>query len=451
MNVLVPAILAALVPLVFIVIVSKISSRYLRAAGVLGAAISFGLALVTVLLQGHGESISTLGPFVFHFDAVAASLSLPMTLAIAVIMLATPQKQLTTHMVNHAMGLLSAGLFAILADNPVTLITAEIISALWAASLIREGYQGRALRLFMGISIVAYLASIVVLGHMNILVQPFSQIEYTLAQEMYIVTGLLGLAVMNRLGVFPWSIWMAGTFEHSRGAQTLLAMVPMAGVAPAIYLVEPMLEALNPHMLHTLVPVLLGAAVTSAALGLVQNNLSRSFAFLLSSVEALILAGALDSSPMGVTGSEILWASTLLGATGFGLTVVVSMARVNDCKFSAFGGLAAHTPALALFFLILGAAMTGIPGTTGFVGAELILNGSVSHGIFPLILIVTVLCVQGLSVMRLFFTIFYGTPVKAAHGMELMTRERVAFFGMVIILILGGLLPSIIPLISAAA
>ena len=42
----------------------------------------------------------------------------------------------------------------------------------------------------------------------------------------------------------------------------------------------------------------------------------------------------------------------------------------------AFGGMAKHTPLLAAFFLLIGLASIGLPGTNGFVGEFLVLIGA---------------------------------------------------------------------------
>ena len=42
-----------------------------------------------------------------------------------------------------------------------------------------------------------------------------------------------------------------------------------------------------------------------------------------------------------------------------------------------FHGLYEHTPGLAALFLVTGLASIGFPGTVGFVGAELLVDGIV--------------------------------------------------------------------------
>ena len=50
--------------------------------------------------------------------------------------------------------------------------------------------------------------------------------------------------------------------------------------------------------------------------------------------------------------------------------------RQQTTQLSAFGGMAKQVPLLATFFLLIGLASIGLPGTNGFVGEFLILLGA---------------------------------------------------------------------------
>ena len=67
-----------------------------------------------------------------------------------------------------------------------------------------------------------------------------------------------------------------------------------------------------------------------------------------------------------------------LGFTTAGLFFIAGFlySRCQSTNLSAFGGLARQVPLLATFFLIIGLASIGLPGTNGFVGEFLILLGA---------------------------------------------------------------------------
>jgi NADH-quinone oxidoreductase subunit M len=101
-------------------------------------------------------------------------------------------------------------------------------------------------------------------------------------------------------------------------------------------------------------------------------------------------------------------------------------------------------PVLAISFLALGLACTGFPGTLGFVGQELLVDGAVDA--FPLMGfgVVVASALTGLAVLRMYFSLFCGRPDRATHsslGYGLTRREAWTFVALVIALVGLGLAP----------
>src|SRR5262249_37662965 len=95
----------------------------------------------------------------------------------------------------------------------------------------------------------------------------------------------------------------------------------------------------------------------------------------------------------------------------------------------------------------LGLACTGFPGTLGFVGQELLVNGAVDA--FPVMgfAIVIASALTGLAVLRMYFSLFCGRP-DAPSGRDvrlgLTRREAWTFVALVIALIGFGLAPRVL-------
>ena len=101
-------------------------------------------------------------------------------------------------------------------------------------------------------------------------------------------------------------------------------------------------------------------------------------------------------------------------------------------------------PLLAISFLAMGLACTGFPGTLGFIGQELLVNGAVDA--FPVMgfAVVIASALTGLAVLRMYFSLFCGRSDVLAHaGLRLGLRRREAwtFVALVIALIGFGLVP----------
>jgi len=100
-----------------------------------------------------------------------------------------------------------------------------------------------------------------------------------------------------------------------------------------------------------------------------------------------------------------------------------------------------HMPSLAAFFLLTGLASIGFPGTIGFIGAELLVEGAV--GIYPVIgmLVVLTAALNGIAVLHAYFRLFTGTEHTASISLKARLPEKVAVLTLSALIIGGGLLP----------
>jgi NADH-quinone oxidoreductase subunit M len=101
-------------------------------------------------------------------------------------------------------------------------------------------------------------------------------------------------------------------------------------------------------------------------------------------------------------------------------------------------------PLLAISFLSMGLACTGFPGTLGFVGQELLVDGAVDT--FPVMgfAVVIASALTGLAVLRMYFSLFCGRSDALAHSrlpFGLTRREAWTFVALVITLIVLGVAP----------
>jgi NADH-quinone oxidoreductase subunit M len=101
-------------------------------------------------------------------------------------------------------------------------------------------------------------------------------------------------------------------------------------------------------------------------------------------------------------------------------------------------------PLLAISFLVMGLACAGFPGTLGFIGQELLVQGAVD--VFPIagFAVVIASALTGLAVLRMYFSLFCGrSDVSAQAGarLELKGREAGAFVALALALIGLGVAP----------
>ncbi len=262
------------------------------------------------------------------------------------------------------------------------------------------------------------------------------------------LAGDLGLwlvvaAVLVRKGILPFHAWLPEVFDTGRIGPIVRFSAPQLGSYVALVLVVP---RASPAMLHTLAVLSLLTAVYGAALALVQRDARRACGYLFISQSALVLAGLDSTSPQALAGSLVLWLSSALAFTGLTRTVLALEVRRGRLDLTRFHGGYEQMPQLAVSFLILGLACTGFPGTLGFIGQEMLIEGAVQE--FPALgfFVVVAAALTGLAVLRMYFSLFCGARSTSLRQ-TLLRREVVAFGAVTALLVVGGLLPR--PIVSS--
>jgi NADH-quinone oxidoreductase subunit M len=165
------------------------------------------------------------------------------------------------------------------------------------------------------------------------------------------------------------------------------------------------------------------------------------YSYLFLSYSSLVFFGLETATSIGLTGALCAWVAVSLSMTGFGITLRSIEARMGRIRLDTFHGLYEHIPQLAVLFLITGLAAIGFPGTAGFVGGELLVEGAVQ--IYPLlgVAVVVVAAMNGIAVLRAYFRIFTGARRPVTVDLRLRPPERLAVLALIFLMIGGGLYP----------
>ena len=259
----------------------------------------------------------------------------------------------------------------------------------------------------------------------------------TKVHSLWAIIPLLG-AVFIRSGIVPVHCWMTDLFEHATFGTSLLFATPITGAYLAVRLVLPYAPE---WVLHSIGIISLVTSVYAAGMALVQQEARRFFCYLFLSHSALVLVGLEMVTPIGLTGALCVWFSVGLSLVGFGLTLRALEARRGRIYLRDFQGLYEHTPTLAVCFALTGLASVGFPGTVGFVGMELLVDGAVES--YPLIgaTVVIAAALNGIAIVRIYFLMFTGTRYVSSVPLAIGRREQIAVLVMAILILIGGLIP----------
>jgi NADH-quinone oxidoreductase subunit M len=252
---------------------------------------------------------------------------------------------------------------------------------------------------------------------------------------------LIVIAALIRKGIVPFHAWVPEVFDHGRLGPTILFNAPQIGAYITVVLIVP---RASPQMLRVIATLALGTAVYGAALALVQTSARRACGYLFVSQSALVMAG-LDCTSVGaLAGGLLVWLSAGLAFGGLARAILVLEARRGRLDLTVYHGGYERMSVLATSFLAMGLACTGFPGTLGFIGQELLVNGAVDS--FPVMgfAVVIASALTGLAVLRMYFSLFCGRPGTQSPGdlrLGLTPREAWTFVAIVIVLIGFGLAP----------
>ncbi len=268
----------------------------------------------------------------------------------------------------------------------------------------------------------------------------FVAIEGERVHSLLAILPLLA-AVCVRSGVVPFHCWMTDLFEKATFGTALLTTVPIAGAYAAIRLVLPIAPG---WVLQSIGIISLVTAVYAAGMALVQKEGRRFFCYLFLSHSALVLSGLEMVTSIGLTGALCVWLSMILSLGGFGLTLRALESRRGRLSLIDFQGLYSHTPTLAVCFALTGLASVGFPGTAGFVGGELLVDGAVETYPHFGIAVVIAAALNGIAVVQAYFRLFTGKIHVSTVDLSIGPRERIAMLTLVAMLLLGGLSPQFI-------
>lgn len=256
---------------------------------------------------------------------------------------------------------------------------------------------------------------------------------------LYAIVPLLA-AVLIRSGIFPFHSWVPDFFDKSSFGTALLFVTPLTGVYAAVRLVLPIAPD---WVMRSMGLMSLFTAVYAGGMALVQTEGRRLFSYLFMSHAAVILVGLEMVTVQGLTGALCTWISVSLSLTGFGLAMRAVEARRGRLQLTSYQGLYEQMPLLAVCFLLTGLASVGFPGTMGYVGSELLIDGAVAT--YPLVGVAVVVsaALNGIAILHIYFLLFTGTRHISSISLRMGRREKMALLTLVMILFAGGIVPQL--------
>jgi NADH-quinone oxidoreductase subunit M len=374
------------------------------------------------------------GEDIIRIDTLSAAL-LPFAAALWLLTVAvTPRASLDRRGLRRTSLATLITLASFLTESAVVLLLLSVASIWTFLSALADPahrHQRRVVAVYLGVSTLLFAIGVAVL------VSPGVQNTAFETTAMWLIV----VAALVRKGIVPFHAWVPEVFDHGRLGPAILFNAPQVGAYMTVALIVP---RASPEMLRLIALLALGTAVYGAALALVQRSARRACGYLFMSQSALVMAGLDCTSVTALAGGLLVWLSAGLGFAGLARCVLVLEARRGRLDLTTYHGGYERMPVLAISFLTMGLACTGFPGTLGFVGQELLVDGAVD--VFPVMgfAVVVASALTGLAVLRMYFSLFCGRSEMQVHPslrLGLRPREAWTFVALVIALVGFGLVP----------
>src|SRR5688572_5780901 len=407
--------------------------RMATAAALVMLLVALGIAVSPSL---HAFSIRTSalssgpgGEAIIRIDTLSAAL-LPFAAGLWLLTVAvTPRAALDRRGLRRTALATLITLASFLTESAIVLLLLSMASVwvfLFALADPAHRYQRRVVAAYLGFSTLLFAVGVA------LLVSPGAQNTTMERTGMWLIV----IAALVRKGIVPFHAWVPEVFDHGRLGPAILFNAPQVGAYMTVVLIVP---RASPEMLRLIALLALGTAVYGAALALVQRSARRACGYLFMSQSALVMAGLDCTSVTALAGGLLVWLSAGLGFAGLARCVLVLEARRGRLGLTTYHGGYERMPLLAVSFLSMALACTGFPGTLGFVGEELLVNGAVD--VFPVMgfAVVVASALTGLSVLRMYFSLFCGrATAPLPPGLKLGPTLREAWtFGAVVLVLVG--------------
>lgn len=252
---------------------------------------------------------------------------------------------------------------------------------------------------------------------------------------------VLGFGVKTPL--FPLHTWLPLTAAEGPVAVAAL----MTGLKLGAFGLIRFLVPLAPGAAAELQWLLLGLGVIGLLYGalsaLAQTNLRRMLAFGSMSHAGLVVIGIASLNQEGIQGALFQLLNFTVVAGGLFLLTGFLHHRTGSTEAANLGGLARTMPLLTGFFLLLGLASIGLPGTSGFPAELLLILGALgAHTGVGLAALSAVVLGAGYF-LGLYRRVFLGpvTHPLVAQCQDLRPRELAVALGLSLLVLLPGLYP----------
>ncbi|MBI1272828.1 MAG: NADH-quinone oxidoreductase subunit M [Alphaproteobacteria bacterium] len=186
------------------------------------------------------------------------------------------------------------------------------------------------------------------------------------------------------------------------------------------------------------------AIIYTSLVALVQQDLKKLIAYSSVAHMGYVTLGIFTMNTQGLEGAMFVMLSHTVVSSALFLCVGVIYDRLHTREIARYGGLANNMPHYAFAFMVFMLASVGLPGTSGFVGEFLSMQGAYLVNTWVALLAAVGVILGAAYMLWLYRRVFYGPSDKpdAAAMPDLNWREYAMFLPMIGLILWMGIYPA---------
>lgn len=261
----------------------------------------------------------------------------------------------------------------------------------------------------------------------------------------YWIWGAFFLSFAIKSPLFPVHTWLPDAHTEAPTAGSVLLagiLLKMGGYGILRFNVE-----LLPHASQVFAPIVfllsvIGVIYTSL-IALSQMDMKKMIAYSSVAHMAFVTLGLFSFTQQGIDGAVMQMLSHTVVSAALFLCVGVAYERMHTRDIMAYGGLANIMPHFAVLFMIFLLGSVALPGTSGFVGEFLALNGAFQANPTMAAIAAIGMVLGAAYMLRLYRHVFFGQPatqaVRQLHDLNI--REWICLAPLAALVIWIGIYP----------
>jgi len=296
------------------------------------------------------------------------------------------------------------------------------------------------------------------LGSVLMLVAIFAMVVHAGTTDMTAMMGgkfpqeislLLWLAFFASFAVktpmWPFHTWLpyAHVEAPTAGSVILAGVLLKMGGYGFIRIAIQMLPQASAIFAPLVMGLSLVAIVYTSLVALAQTDMKKLIAYSSVAHMGFVTLGIFSGTQQGLDGAIFIMLSHGFVSAALFLCVGVVYDRLHTREIVRYGGMANNMPRYAFIFMIFMLASIGLPGTSGFVGEFLSLQGAWLASSWYAFVAATGVILGAAYMLWLYRRLFYGPLEKADVKVmpDLNAREYVMFLPLIALVLWMGIYP----------